>query len=136
MIKELDIQNAHLDINFNEYIYEYTVSALDNINYLDFVYTTNAGVNVNIENNNLIDNNIVTFCVYNDSDIKTYKFYVNKENTSIVSEIDNFKNTLDIPSETLPIIKIQILSISIFLLILIIFSILFPSKRNKTLFRK
>ena len=32
MIKKLNIKNATLDIEFDEHIYEYTVSALDDIN--------------------------------------------------------------------------------------------------------
>ncbi len=132
MIKDLNISNALLDIDFNEYIYEYTVSTKEDIDHLDFIYTLKEGVSINIDNNNLNDNNIVTMTVYNDEDIKIYTFYVNKELTNTVSKIDDLKDNLDIPKNELPLLKIQILTISIFIIIIGIFSILFPSKKSKT----
>lgn len=132
MLKELKILNGILELEFNEYTYEYTVVVDSDVLSLDFVYTLSDNCNINIRGNLLYnDENIIYIDVYNETDKLTYTLYVYKENEELVSGIDNFVNSLNINSkEDVPVYKVQILTVSMFLIIIILFSIIFKRKRT------
>lgn len=132
MLKELKILNGILDLEFNEYTYEYTATVKENIKSLDFDYLLEDNAYINIRGNNLnAGENIVYIDVYNKENTITYTFYVYKENSEQVNSIDNFVNTLEIKkTESIPVYKVQILACSMFLIIIILFSIIFKKKRT------
>jgi len=130
MLKDLKILNGILDLEYDEYIYEYTITVEDSVNALDILYEIDKGCNIRVRNNSLLNKeNIVYIDVYNNINSITYTLYVYKESVEEVSSIDNYLSSLEInKNEIIPIYKVQVLSISIFLIILIFFSIIF--KRN------
>jgi len=133
MLKELKILNGNLELAFNEYIYEYTVRVDDDINSLEFDYKLSEDSYINIRGN-IIDEeeNLVYIDVYNVDELITYTFWVYKDNTELVSDIDNFVNTLSISNkEEVSLYKVQILTVSIFLIIVILFSIIFRRKKKR-----
>lgn len=132
MLKELEILNGNLELDFNEYTYTYTVTVNKDVNSLEFDYVLEEECYINIRNNTLVEEeNIVSVDVYNLDKTITYTFYVYKEESKTVSGIDDFVSSLEVSSEkTVSIQTIQILSCSLFLAILILFSIIFRRKKQ------
>lgn len=132
MLNDLKILNGNLELEFNEYTYEYTVTVNADVTSLDFNYVLTEDSYINIRNNNLIqDENIVYIDVYNIDTSITYTFYVYKENSETVNGIDNFVSSLEVKNnEEVSLYKVQILTTSMFLLIVIIFSIIFRRKHT------
>ena len=132
MLKDLKVLNGILDLNFDKYIYEYTVEVDSNVDSLDLEYTLEDEYNIDIRNNNLVDGeNIVYLDVYSVDYTYTYTLYVYKNSDKTSSKIDEYKKKLEvINNEKIEIYKVNILCISVFLLIVIIFSILFHKKRK------
>lgn len=133
MLKDLKILNGTLDLGFNEYIYEYTLTVKENINNLEFSYVLDDGCYINVRGNVLNNkNNTVYLDVYNDQNTQTYILYVYKESSETVSGIDNFVSSLELSKpEEISLYKVQLLSVSMFLTIVILFSIIF--RKNKKL---
>ena len=131
MLKDLKILNGNLDLKYNEYTYEYTVTVDSNVNSLEFDYTLDDDCYVDIKDNILEKKeNIVTLDVYNVDDSITYTFYVYKESEEEVNGIDNYMKSLEVANtNNTEFYKVQILSVSIFLTLIIIFSILFHRKK-------
>ena len=131
MLKDLKILNGNLELKYNEYTYEYTVTVESNINSLEFEYTLDEDCYINIKDNILeIGENIVTIDVYNLDDSITYTFYVYKESDEEVNGIDNYMKSLEVANtNNMEFYKVQILSVSLFLTLIIIFSILFHRKK-------
>lgn len=131
MLKDLKILNGNLELVFNEYTYEYTVTVDSNTTSLEFSYNLDADCYLNIRNNNLNNlENIVYLDVYNIDKSQTYTFYVYKENSETVSEINKFVSSLEVSKkEELSLYKVQILTVSIFLIIVILYSIIFKRKK-------
>ena len=91
MLKDLKVLNGNLDLEFNEYIYEYTVNVTDDINSLELSYELDKDTYINIRGNTINEGeNIVYLDVYDLNFSRTYTLYVYKENSESVSEIDNF----------------------------------------------
>jgi len=132
MLKDLKILNGNLELEFNEYTYEYTVTVENNVNSLDIDYLLAEDSYIKIKDNILDEEeNIVYLNVYNVNEEITYTLYVYKELTSEVSGIDNYKmSLLAYEKEELEVYKIQLLTVSVFLLIVLVFSILFRRKRK------
>lgn len=131
MLKDLKILNGILDLKYNEYTYEYTVTVGSDVNSLEFDYTLDDDCYVDIKNNILNNKeNIVTLEVYNVDNSITYTFYVYKESEEEVNGIDNYMKSLEVSNtNNTEFYKVQILSVSIFLTLIIIFSILFHKKK-------
>ena len=131
MLKDLKILNGNLELKYNEYTYEYTVTVDSNVNSLEFDYTLDDDCYVDIKDNILEKKeNIVTLDVYNVDDSITYTFYVYKESEEEVNGIDNYMKSLEVSNtNNTEFYKVQILSVSIFLTLIIIFSILFHKKK-------
>ena len=130
MLKDLKILNGNLELKFNEYTYEYTVTVESNINNLEIEYLLENDTYINIRNNNLNDyENIVYLDVYNVDKSITYTLYVYKGEINEVVGIDEFKKSLEIvKNDGVEFYQIQLLTTSIFLVIVIIFSIIFKRK--------
>ena len=131
MLKDLKILNGNLELKYNEYTYEYTVTVDNDVNSLEFEYTLDDDCYIDIKDNILEKGeNIVTLDVYNVDNSITYTFYVYKENQTEVNGIDNYMKSLEIASTNhVELYKVQILSVSLFLTLIIIFSILFHRKK-------
>lgn len=131
MLKDLKILNGNLELKYNEYTYEYTVTVDSDVNSLEFDYTLDDDCYIDIKDNILDDKeNIVTLDVYNVDNSITYTFYVYKENDEEVNGIDNYMKSLEVANTNhVELYKVQILSVSIFLTLIIIFSILFHHKK-------
>ncbi len=131
MLKDLKILNGNLELKYNEYTYEYTVTVDSNVNSLEFDYTLDDDCYIDIKDNILDDKeNIVTLDVYNLDESITYTFYVYKESDEEVNGIDNYMKSLEVANTNhVELYKVQILSVSIFLTLIIIFSILFHRKK-------
>ena len=131
MLKDLKILNGNLELKYNEYTYEYTVTVDSDINSLEFDYTLDDDCYIDIKNNVLDNNeNIVTLDVYNIDKSITYTFYVYKESEEEVNGIDNYMKSLEVTNtNNTEFYKVQILSVSLFLTLVIIFSILFHRKK-------
>ena len=131
MLKDLKILNGNLDLKYNEYTYEYTVTVDSNVSSLEFDYTLDDDCYIDIKDNILDDKeNTVTLDVYNLDESITYTFYVYKESDEEVNGIDNYMKSLEVANTNhVDLYKVQILSVSLFLTIIIIFSILFHRKR-------
>ncbi len=132
MLKDLKILNGILELEFNEYTYEYTVIVEDNISTLDFSYVLEDNTYINIRGNVLNSlENIVYIDVYNKDKTITYTFYVYKENNEQVNGIENFVSSLEVvKEESISLYKVQILTCSIFLIIVILFTIIFRRKHT------
>lgn len=132
MLKELKILNGVLELEFNEYTYEYTVIVEDDITSLDIDYLVEENTYINVRGNILNEkDNIVYIDVYSEENTITYTFYVYKESNETVNGIDNFVSSLEVSNiEEVSLYKVQILTCSIFLIIIILFSIIFRRKHN------
>ncbi len=132
MINDVKILNGELELKFNEYTYEYTVKVDTYIDKLEFDYTVNDNVSVDIRNNYINEeNNIVYLDVYDIDSTVTYTFYVYKENTNMSLGIDNYKKSLEVTVEDKYYdYKVIGLVSCCFLLIIIVFSILFKRKKK------
>lgn len=129
MLEDIKILNGTLDLAYNEYIYEYTVEVDSDTPKLDIFYECEDGTYIEILNNDLKEvNNVVYLKASKDGEEKTYTFYVHKNIESITSGIDLYKESLEVESEEFALYKVQILGISIFLIIVIIFSLFFKRK--------
>lgn len=131
MLEDLKILNGDLELEFNEYTYEYTVVVKEDITSLKFDYILNNDCYINIRNNNINnEENIVYVDVYNIDSQITYTFYVYREDSKMVNGIDNFVSSLEISNnEEIALYKVQILTCSMFLVIVIIFSVIFKRKK-------
>lgn len=131
MIHDLQILNGTLELNFNEYTYFYTVTVPDNVSSLEFSYKLADDTYVEIKNNDLVEEeNTVTLEVYNVNDAVTYTFLVYKNKIEDVSGIDNYMKSLEVESiDTLNLYKVQILAISIFLMLVLLFTFIFHRKK-------
>ncbi len=130
MLTDLEIVNGILDIEFDKYIYNYTVMVNNDIEYLDMQYKTENNSYVNIRNNNLKNNNIVYLDVYNDKESLTYTFEVYKESDNSVNTISDYKESLEVVDNPHYFLKLQIVSISLVFLLIIVFSLLFFRRKN------
>ena len=132
MLKDLKVLNGNLELKFNEYTYEYTVTVEKDIFSLELDYKLAEDTFISIKDNYLDkEENIVYLDVYNIYKSITYTLYVYKELTDEVLGIDNYKKSLEVIEEPrLDIYKVQILCIGIFLTLIIVFSIIFKRKRT------
>jgi len=132
MLKDLKILNGNLELEFNEYTYEYTITVDEDIKELNINYTLEEDCYIKIIGNKLDEEeNIVYLEVYNLDETKTYTLYVYKEASSEVSGIENYLNSLEVTNlEEVSLYKVQILTISIFLVIIILFCLIFKRKKN------
>lgn len=132
MLKDLKILNGILELEFNEYTYEYTIIVEEDISTLDFSYTLEDNTYINIRGNSLNNiENIVYIDVYNKDKTITYTFYVYKESNEQVNGIENFVSSLEVvKEENVSLYKVQILTCSIFLIIVILFAIIFRRKHT------
>jgi len=130
MLMDLKVLNGNLELKFNEYTYEYTVSVDKEVSSLDFQYELKDDCYIEILNNELnSEENIVYLNVYNVDEEITYTLYVYKENSDTVSGIDNYKKSLEIVSNNeVEVYKVQLLTTGLFLIIIIIFSFIFKRK--------
>ena len=113
MLIDLEIINGILELKYNEYTYEYTVTVENDINNLEFSYKLQGDCYIQIRNNELYNyENIVYLDVYSSYDIITYTFYVYKEKSDEVNFIETFKETLEISSNNdIEVYKVKILYI-------------------------
>lgn len=132
MIKDLKVLNGNLELKFNEYTYEYTITVEKDIESLELEYKLEDDCYISIRDNYLDEEeNIVYLDVYNVDEEITYTLYVYKEITNEVLGIDNYKKALEVSTnKEVEFYKVQLLTTGIFLLIVIVFSILFRRKRN------
>ena len=116
MLKDLKILNGNLELKYNEYTYEYTVTVDNDVNSLEFEYVLDDDCYVDIKDNNLEKGeNIVTLDVYNVDNSITYTFYVYKESEEEVNGIDNYMKSLEVANtNNTEFYKVQILSVSLF----------------------
>ncbi len=133
MIEDLKILNGDLELAFNEYTYFYTVKVASDIEALEFDYKLEPDCYVKIRDNSLkYGDNTVYVDVYNVDKTITYTFSVYKEDLEQVNGIDDYKKSLEVVNiETVDVYKVQTLAISIFLILIIIFTLLFKKKRSK-----
>ena len=133
MLKDLKILNGIMDLTFNEYIYEYTISVNEDITKLDIYYESTDNCIVDIQNNDLINNNIVTIYVSNDEEINEYTIYVNKDNSTSVNSIEEYTKSLNVIPDGIELYKVQLLAIVLFIIIIIAFCFIFRKKKNNKL---
>jgi len=131
MLNDLKILNGNLELKYNKYTYEYTVTVEADINNLEFEYELEEDCYLNIRNNKLNEGeNIVYLDVYNVDREETYTLYVYKETTNLVSGIDAYKQSLAVAgNEETETYKIQLLSVGVFILIVVIFALIFRKKK-------
>ena len=131
MISNLEILNGNLELKFDPYNYIYTVKVDNDIDHLEFSYDLEKDYNVSIKDNVLNnEENIVYLDVYSIDEEVTYTFYVYKESDELISSINNYINSLEVTPKSNNIHSIQILVVSMFLILLISFSIIFKRKKN------
>ncbi len=132
MLNDLKVLNGNLELSFNNLNYEYTVEVEEDIKKLEFSFKYDDGVNIEVIDNDLKNiDNIVYIKVSKENEEDIYTLYVHKKVTNEVTGIDLFKSSLDIEKEEIALYKVQILGISIFLIIVIIFCLLFKKKKIK-----
>lgn len=132
MLKDLKVLNGNLELAFDEFNYEYTVEVSDDTDKLELELKYDDGVNVSVIDNELKNSdNIVYVKASKDDKEDIYTLYVHKKITNEVTGIDLFKDSLEVKTEELELYKVQILGISIFLILVIIFSLLFKKKKIK-----
>ena len=132
MLNDLKVLNGNLELSFNNLNYEYTVEVEEDIKKLEFSFKYDDGVNIEVIDNDLKNiDNIVYIKVSKENEEDIYTLYVHKKVTNEVTGIDLFKSSLDIEKEEIALYKVQILGISIFLIIVIIFCLLFKKRKIK-----
>ena len=132
MLNDLKVLNGNLELSFNNLNYEYTVEVEEDIKKLEFSFKYDDGVNIEVIDNDLKNiDNIVYIKASKENEEDIYTLYVHKKVTNEVTGIDLFKSSLDIEKEEIALYKVQILGISIFLIIVIIFCLLFKKKKIK-----
>lgn len=131
MINNLEITNGLLELKFDKYTYEYTVIVDSEIDHLDFLYDVSSDTAVSIRDNFLdAFENIVYFDLIKDNSTTTYTFLVYKEEVESTSKIANFTKSLEVEKEeVVALYKVQILSVTLFLIIIVIFSLMFHRKK-------
>ncbi len=135
MLENLKILNGDLELKYNEYTYEYTVTVEDDVTSLEFEYKLLPECNVLIRDN-ILDSkeNTVYLDVYDVNHEITYTFHVTKESSNTVSMIDNYKKSLEVKSnKNIEIYQVQLLSCGLFLILVIVFSLLFKRKKSNNL---
>ena len=126
MLLDLKVLNGNLELKYNQYTYFYTVVVDNDINKLDLEYKLEDNTKINIIDNNL-DNieNLVYIKVSNNQEEVTYTLDVYKESEEVNSIID-YKESLEINNqEEYNLLNVQLLAISIFFIIIVLFSIIF-----------
>ncbi len=133
MIYDLKILNGNLELDFNPYTYEYTVTVEEDVKSLDFSYRLQDDTYIEIKNNELNDlENKVILEVYNVNEDATYTFWVYKEKLNDVSGIDNYMKSLEVNSkESIDLYKVEFLAVGVFFLLIITFSLIFHKKSQK-----
>ena len=132
MLIDLKILNGNLELKYNEYTYEYTVKVDNTVNSLNIEYKLTEGTSINIRNNILTEGeNKVYLDVFDSENYETYTLIVYKQEIEEVSGIDMYLKSLEVNNtkEELELYKVQILSISIFLIIILLFSLIFKRKK-------
>ena len=132
MLEDLKVLNGNLDLPFNEYIYEYTLSVDEFTTKLELEYKLCEDCNIEVIGNNLNnDENIVTLNVYTVDREVNYILNVYKEKEENVNGIDSYMQSLEVENiKEFSLYKVQLLTISIFVILLIIFSLIFKKKHN------
>lgn len=132
MISDLKILNGELDLEFNEYIYEYTVNVGIDVDALELQYQSTCE-DIEIRDNYLNKSmNVVYLDLNNEDDVTTYKFVVYKPVIEEVNSIEDYKKTLEVvKSENIDIYKVQLLGIGIFLVIIFVFTCFFKKRKIK-----
>lgn len=132
MLIDLKILNGDLELKFNKYTYEYTVVVKNDITSLDIDYTLEDGAYLNIRNNIIDeDENIVYIDAYDEEKTITYTLYVYKEDIKTVNGIENYIESLEVANtqKEVSTYEVQILCVSMFLTIIILFSIIFRRRK-------
>ncbi len=130
MLKDLKVLNGNLELAFNEYNYIYTIEVEENVLKLEMDFKYEDGVVIEVVDNDLkYNDNIVYVKASKDNKEDVYVLYVHKNIVSETSGIDIYKESLEVKEEKVDLYKVQILSVSIFLLLVIIFCLLFKKKK-------
>ncbi len=133
MLSDLKILNGNLELKFDKYNYIYTVTVDSTINSLEFTYKLDSDATLEIIDNELLAKDNIVYLKVTNKDLEEtiYTFYVTK-NAEVVSGINNYKESLELNKpEELALYKVQILSISLFFLIIIIFTLMFKKQKSK-----
>ena len=133
MLTDLKVLNGNLELKFDQYTYEYTVVVDDSTTSLELEYSLTEDTFIKVIDNDLDSyENIVYLDVYTLDSSLLYTLYVYKENTENVNLIDNYRSSLEVnPEEVNNFVEVELLGVSIFLLILLTFTLLFRKKRIK-----
>ena len=131
MLNDLKILNGNLELKFDKYTYEYTVTVDSDIDHLELSYKLDDDATLEVIDNDLTGkDNIVTLKVRNGKLEDTYTLYVRKDE-EVISGIDDYKKSLEvIKNEEIEIYKVQILGISIFLTLIVIFTLMFKKEKK------
>ena len=132
MLKELNILNGELSLEFDPLNTKYTVKVKENILSLDIDYKISNDCQIAIIGNNLVDNYTeVIVTVYNDKEILNYYLFVYKDLSNQVSNNLDELISLDTPvNQEVSSYAVPVISSICFLTILIVFTILFHKKKK------
>lgn len=129
MIHNLKVINGEMSLNFNELQSKYSVVVAKDIKELEFDYKIDEGVNVEIINNDLENNNVVELKVTNGDETNSYYFYVLYDEEVIQINDSHTNLEVEVKENVSPYAVPSIASVS-FLLILFLFTILFHKKKT------
>lgn len=132
MLNDLKVLNGILDLKFDKYTYEYTISVDSDVDHLELSYKLDEDATIEVIDNDLdARDNIVYLKVKNKVKEDNYTLYVTRYEEK-VSGIDNYMKSLEIAKkDDIEIYKVQILGISLFFVLIIIFTLMFRRKQTK-----
>ncbi len=130
MLKDLEILNGELSLEFNSLNTIYTIDVSSDTTKLELEYIASPGTEISIIGNNLTNPlNEVVITVFNDEESMSYYLYVYKEESSEVSPDLSSGTALNIATNSKIFnYAVPVISSVCFLTILLLFTFLFHKR--------
>lgn len=132
MLDKLEITNGKLSPNYNKYNDTYTVKIEEDVTSLDISYETNKNTKVKIFGNDNLkegENRIVISINQNDNYEYIYLIAMKESSQTVFSGISDV-TALEVGNTT-PVYVAPLIGASCFLIILTLYALLFPPKKEK-----
>lgn len=131
MLKDLEVLNGEMSLQFDSLIDYYTVSVANEVSSLNLNYTLSDNATLNIRNNENFQEgiNYVYLDVYEDNEINTYTLEVYREVVKKTLEIVDDTSKVEIKS--VPVYTKYLLIFAGLIVILFTYKILFGKRKKK-----
>ena len=128
MLKSFKVNNGYMTSEFSPEVFSYEINLDDNEPFLDFTYTAEGKVTIYGNQNLTYGLNHILIEVYDNNEVVTYTFIVNKEKVfqTLGEVLPSYEG--NIKENFLSDIRIPCISSVTFLIIVILFCIIFKRK--------